>query len=122
MTSRTAVTQQTPRCRIRGNLPASLASLYPRLISAESSDSQTYRIASGVAVWYYINVVKLNEKFVTDKSGRRTEVILSRGDYQKLLDYLEDLEDRLEIRRRKKNASFVPWETVKPPLKRNGKR
>jgi len=58
-------------------------------------------------------VVKLNEKFITDKTGRKTEVILSRGDYQKLMDYLEDLEDRLEIRRRNKGASFTPWETVK---------
>ena len=66
-------------------------------------------------------MVKLNEKFVTDKSGRATEVILSRRDYRRLLDYLEDLEDRLEIKRRKKSAHFVPWVKVKADLKRAGK-
>ena len=63
-------------------------------------------------------MVKLNEKFVTDKAGRATEVILRRRDYVRLLDYLEDLEDRLEIKRRKKSAKFIPWEQVKVDLQR----
>lgn len=63
-------------------------------------------------------MVKLNEKFVTDKAGRATEVILRRRDYVRLLDYLEDLEDRLEIKRRKKSAKFVSWEQVKADLQR----
>ena len=61
-------------------------------------------------------MVKLNEKYMTDHAGRPTDVVLSRKDYRKLLDYLEDLEDRLEIRKRKKNAKFVPWETAKARL------
>jgi len=73
----------------------------------------SHYVALHPAIWYLAVVVKLNEKFITDKTGRKTEVILSRGDYQKLMDYLEDLEDRLEIRRRNKGASFTPWETVK---------
>jgi hypothetical protein len=63
-------------------------------------------------------MVKLNEKFVTDKAGRATEVILRRRDYVRLLDYLEDLEDRLEIKRRKKSAKFMSWEQVKADLQR----
>ncbi len=62
-------------------------------------------------------MVKLNEKYMTDRPGRPTNVILSRKDYRKLMDYLEDLEDRLEIRKRKHGAKFVAWETAKASLK-----
>ncbi len=62
-------------------------------------------------------MVKLNEKYMTDRAGRPTDVILSRKDYRKLMDYLEDLEDRLEIRKRKHGAKFVAWETAKASLK-----
>jgi hypothetical protein len=54
---------------------------------------------------------------MTDRAGRPTDVVLSRKDYRKLLDYLEDLEDRLEIRKRKRGAKFVVWETAKASLK-----
>jgi hypothetical protein len=63
-------------------------------------------------------MVKLNEKFVTDHSGRATDVILDRRGYLRLLDYVEDLEDRLEIKRRKKVAKFFPWEQAKADLQR----
>ena len=62
-------------------------------------------------------MVKLNEKYVTDRTGQRTDVVLSRRDYVRLMEYLEDLEDRLEIRRRKRGAKFVPWEAAKARLK-----
>jgi hypothetical protein len=62
-------------------------------------------------------MVKLNEKYVTDRAGRRTDVVLSRKDYRRLIDYLEDLEDRLEIRKRKRGARFVSWEIAKAGLK-----
>jgi hypothetical protein len=62
-------------------------------------------------------MVKLNEKYVTDRTGQRTDVVLSRKDYLRLMEYLEDLEDRLEIRKRKRNAKFAPWEHAKAVLK-----
>jgi hypothetical protein len=52
-------------------------------------------------------MVKLNEKYMTDRAGRPTDVVLSR----------KDLEDRLEIRKRKRGAKFVAWETAKASLK-----
>jgi hypothetical protein len=61
-------------------------------------------------------MVKLNEKFVTDRAGRQTDVVLRRRDYVRLLDYIEDLEDRLEIRSRKRAARFVTWESAKAAL------
>jgi hypothetical protein len=70
-----------------------------------------------VASHYAVSMVKLNEKYVTDRAGQRTDVVLSRKDYRRLMEYLEDLEDRLEIRKRKRNAKFVPWETAKSRLK-----
>jgi hypothetical protein len=65
---------------------------------------------------YNTFMVKLNEKYMTDRAGRPTDVVLSRKDYRKLLDYLGDLEDRLEIRKRKRGAKFVAWETAKASL------
>jgi hypothetical protein len=62
-------------------------------------------------------MVKLNEKYVTDRRGQRTDVVLSRKDYLRLMEYLEDLEDRLQIRKRKRNAKFLPWDTAKARLK-----
>ena len=62
-------------------------------------------------------MVKLNEKYVTNRRGQRTDVVLSRRDYLRLMEYLEDLEDRLEIRKRKRGAKFVAWETAKARLK-----
>lgn len=67
-------------------------------------------------------MLKLEEKLVTDKAGQGTDVILSRKDYEKLMEQLRDLEDCLEIKQRRKNAKFVAWEKVKADLKRNGKR
>lgn len=61
-------------------------------------------------------MVKLNEKFVTDRAGRQTDVVLRRRDYVRLLNYIEDLEDRLEIRSRKRAARFVTWESAKAAL------
>ena len=55
---------------------------------------------------------------MTDRAGRRTDVVISRKDYRRLLDYLEDLEDRLEIRKR--GARFVSWESAKAGLKAIG--
>jgi hypothetical protein len=57
-------------------------------------------------------MVKLNEKYVTNRAGQRTDVVLSRKDYSRLMEYLEDPEDRLKIRQRKRNAKFVPWEAT----------
>jgi PHD/YefM family antitoxin component YafN of YafNO toxin-antitoxin module len=57
-------------------------------------------------------MVKLNEKYVTNRAGQRTDVVLSRKDYSRLMEYLEDLEDRLKIRQRKRNAKFVLWKAT----------
>jgi hypothetical protein len=43
-------------------------------------------------------------------------VVLRRRDYVRLLDYIEDLEERLEIRSRKRAARFVTWESAKAAL------
>ncbi len=67
---------------------------------------------------YDVAMVKLNEKYVTDRAGR-ADVVLSRKDYRRLLEYLEDLEDRLETRKRKRGARFVSWESVKARLEGN---
>jgi hypothetical protein len=59
-------------------------------------------------------MVRLNETHVTDRTEQRTEVVLSRKDYLRLMEHLGD---RMEIRKRKRNAKFVPWEIAKTRLK-----
>jgi len=61
------------------------------------------------SIRYSASAVKLNEKYMTDRDGRPTDILLTRKDYRQLLDYLED---RPEIRNRKRNAKFVAWETA----------
>jgi len=61
------------------------------------------------SIRYSASTAKLNEKYMTDRDGRPTDIVLSRKDYRQLSDYLED---RLEIRKRKRGAKFVVWETA----------
>jgi PHD/YefM family antitoxin component YafN of YafNO toxin-antitoxin module len=58
----------------------------------------------------------LNEKYVTDKKGRKTAVILSVREYQKLMEDLHDLAVVAE----RHDEELVPFEEVKKRLKRDG--
>lgn len=52
------------------------------------------------------------------KPKEREEVI---GRLLQDTDFLEDLEDVVTIRARKRNAKFIPWEAVKTDLKKRTK-
>lgn len=66
--------------------------------------------------------LSIEPKYVVDKDGTRSEVVLSVQDYQALLARLEDLEDALALDEAIKTADgFVPLSEVADKLKRNGK-
>lgn len=93
-------------------VPAALVRLRRDSVGAHPAN-----IEFAAFIRYNAFMVKLDEKCMTDRAGRPTDVVLSRKDHRKLLDYLEDLQDRLEIRKRKRGAKFVAWESAKACLK-----
>lgn len=60
------------------------------------------------------NVIK-EAKVLYDAKGRKTHVLLPFKSYQKLLEYLEDLED-IQAMKEVENEPDIPWEEVKRRL------
>ena len=63
-----------------------------------------------------INVKEMNLKYVTDKKGKKKEVILSIKDFE---DLLEDLED-LAVAAERRDEETVNHESIVKELKKNG--
>lgn len=55
-------------------------------------------------------------QYITNANGDKTAVILSMGDYQELMEDLEDLAAIAEIR----EEETTPWEQVKMELSEHG--
>jgi hypothetical protein len=67
-------------------------------------------------------MLKRGERYVVDKRGRKTAVMLDIPTYKALLEHLEDLEDALELDEAVRTAKgFRPYEEVKEELKQAGK-
>jgi hypothetical protein len=56
--------------------------------------------------------LKLNEKIVYDKRGRKKDVIIAYPEYRKLMELVEDLDDIQEMKVVVKEET-VPWEDIK---------
>ncbi len=56
-------------------------------------------------------------RYIVDKQGKKTDVVLPVEEYERLL---EDIADLSAIASRK-NERTIPWETVKKKLKKNGR-
>ena len=64
----------------------------------------------------------LKTKYVVDAKGRKTAAILDIRAYRRLLEYMEDLEDRLRIDKvTKRGASYRPYTEIREELKRSGR-
>ncbi|MBI5323735.1 MAG: hypothetical protein HZB41_00360 [Ignavibacteriae bacterium] len=56
-------------------------------------------------------MVKISPQNVIDKKGNISAVLLNKPDYEKLNEYIEDLEDSVELSKAIKNSSgFQLWE------------
>ena len=59
-------------------------------------------------------MIPVKEKFIVDKKGKPVSVIIGKRDYDRLLEYIEELEDIAAYDRvKKEKGSSIPWETVK---------
>ncbi len=60
-------------------------------------------------------------QYVVDESGGRSAVLLALDDYERLLDYLERLEDALELSRTvADDHDWRPYDEVRVEMKRAG--
>jgi hypothetical protein len=65
---------------------------------------------------------KPNEKYIVDRSGRKTAVMLDVAAYRALMEYVEDLEDALELDEAVRSAkSFRSYDEIRQELKTEGK-
>jgi len=59
-------------------------------------------------------MIPVKEKYIVDTKGNTTNVILTKKDYDRLMEYIEELEDVTAYDRAKANQkSTTPWEKVK---------
>ncbi len=59
-------------------------------------------------------MITVKEKYIVDTKGNTTNVILSKKDYDRLVEYIEELEDIAAYDRAKASSKTVtPWKMVK---------
>ena len=62
-------------------------------------------------------MVAINPRFVTDREGNRTDVVLTLREYEALIEELEMAEDvRLYDEAKAEGGTPIPWEQVKAEL------
>ena len=67
-------------------------------------------------------MVAVKEKFIVDEKGKKKSVVLDLGDYLRLIEHLEDLEDALELDRAEREAkSSRDYKEIRAELVREGK-
>jgi hypothetical protein len=67
-------------------------------------------------------MLKVNEKFLTDKNGKPTAIVLDIRSYRRLRQHLEDLEDALELdKARRLGKGFRPYAVIREELKKAGR-
>lgn len=65
---------------------------------------------------------QLKEKYIVDEEGKKTAVVLRLKDFKKLLEEIEDYEDRLDLEKAKREAKgFIVLEDFITELKRKGR-
>lgn len=61
----------------------------------------------------------IQAEYLIDEKGQKKSVVLSVQNYLKLLEYLEDLEDTVDLKKAKESAKgFIDFEQLAVKLKR----
>ena len=56
----------------------------------------------------------MKENYIIDKNGKTTDVVIPKKDYDRMLEYIQELEDIAAYDRAKKEkGATVPWDKVK---------
>lgn len=64
----------------------------------------------------------IHTEYLVDEQGHKKSVVLSLEEYLKLWEYLEDLEDALDLKKAKESAKgFVDFEHLTKRLKKQGR-
>lgn len=64
----------------------------------------------------------IHTEYLVDEQGHKKSVVLSLEEYLKLWEYLEDLEDALDLKKAKESArEFVDFEHLTKRLKKQGR-
>ena len=59
-------------------------------------------------------MIPVKEKYIVDTNGNTTNVILTKKDYDRLVEYIEELEDVAAYDRVKESSkTTTPWKMVK---------
>jgi hypothetical protein len=59
-------------------------------------------------------MIPVKENYIVDKNGKTTNVIITKKDYDRILEYIEELEDIAAYDRAKKvKGDSIPWEKIK---------
>jgi len=59
-------------------------------------------------------MISVKEKYIVDTKGNTTNVILTKKDYDRLVEYIEELEDVAAYDKVKSSSnSASPWDKVK---------
>lgn len=61
----------------------------------------------------------IQTEYLVDEKGQKKSVVLSIRDYLRLWEYLEDMEDAMDLKKAKESAKgFIDFETLTRKLKR----
>lgn len=64
----------------------------------------------------------IQAEYLIDEKGTRKSVVLSIRDYMRLWEYLEDMEDALDLKKAKESAKgFIDFERLTSRLKKLGR-
>jgi len=64
----------------------------------------------------------IQAEYLVDEKGQKKSVVISIRDYLRLWEYLEDLEDSVDLKKAKESAKgFIDFETLTRRLKRQGR-
>ena len=59
-------------------------------------------------------MILLKEKYIVDDNGKKTSVILAKKDFDRLMDYVDELEDIAAYDRAKQlKGEPTPWKELK---------
>jgi CO dehydrogenase/acetyl-CoA synthase beta subunit len=60
-------------------------------------------------------MIEINKRYITNDNGQTTDIFIPKQDYEKLVEYIEDLEDITACEEVKADTdqSTISWEDIK---------
>lgn len=59
-------------------------------------------------------MIQIKEKYIVDKRGKTIDILVSKKNYEKLMEYIEELEDVIAYDKAKKTKGRnISWKKIK---------